>query len=63
MSTSRAGHDNLFSFKMHDVRLSSGQTDNQLAGKSLPHMQTLGYRGKYRPEYVIIEVTKRLPIE
>ena len=43
---SRAGHDNLSLFKMHDFRLSSKQADNQLAAKSLFHMQTLGYRLK-----------------
>ena len=44
--TLRAGHDNLSPFKMHDFRLSSRLADNQLAGKSLSHMQTLGYHGK-----------------
>ena len=32
--------------KMHDFHLSKQQADNQMAGKSLLHMQTLGYRGK-----------------
>ena len=50
----RAGHDNLSSFKIHDIRLSSRQADNQLAGKSLSHMQTLGYQGKMCPKYVIM---------
>ena len=45
-STLRAGHDNLSPFKIHDFRVSSRQADNQLAGKSLSHMQTLGYRDK-----------------
>ena len=36
------GHDNLSPFKMHGFRLSSRQADNQLAGKSLSHMQALG---------------------
>ena len=30
----------------YDFWLSSRQADNHLAGKSLSHMQTLGYRGK-----------------
>ena len=48
-SNDHAGHDNLSPFKIHvhDFRLSSWQADNQLAGKSLSHMQTLGYRGKW----------------
>ena len=33
-------------FKMHDFWLSLRQADNQLEGKSLSHMQTLGYHGK-----------------
>ena len=33
-------------FKIHDFRLSSWQADNQLLGKCLSHMQTLGYCGK-----------------
>ena len=36
-------HDNLSPFKIHDLRLSSQRADNQLAGKSLSHMQTLVY--------------------
>ena len=39
-------------FKMNDFPLSQ-QADNQLAGKSLTHMQILGYRCKKRPGYVI----------
>ena len=39
-------------FKMHFFRLSSRQADNQLAGKSLLHIQLLGYRDKKCPEYV-----------
>ena len=38
-------------FKMHDFRLSSPQANNQLAGKSLSHMQTFGYYGKKCLEY------------
>ena len=38
--------NNLSLFKKHDSRLSSWQADNQLVGKCLAHMQTLGYRGK-----------------
>ena len=38
---------------MHDFRLSSRQADNPLAGKSLLHMQTLGYHGKMCLKYVI----------
>ena len=34
-------------FKMHDFQLSSWQADNQLVGKSLSHMQTLGYPYKF----------------
>ena len=37
----------------YDFRLSSWQADNQLAGKSILHMQTLGYHGKMRLKYVI----------
>ena len=50
----RAGHDNLSPFKIHDFRLSSRQADNQLAGNSLTHMQTLGYHGKMCLKYVIM---------
>ena len=42
----RAGHDNLSPLKIHDFRLLSRRADNQLAGKSLSHMQSLGYRDK-----------------
>ena len=56
-STLRAGHDNLSPFKTHDFRLSSWQADNQLAGRSLSHMQTLGYHGKTCLKYVIIGYT------
>ena len=52
----RAGHDNLSPLKIHDFGLSSRQADNQLAGKSLSHMQTLGYQGKMCLKYVIITV-------
>ena len=52
-STLRARHDNLSPFKIHDFRLSSRQADNQLAGKSLSHFQTLGYHGKMCLKYVI----------
>ena len=52
-------HDNLSPFKIHDFRLSSRQADNQLAGKSLSHMQTLGYHGKMCLKYVIIYTIKR----
>ena len=52
-TTLRAGHDNLSPFKIHDFRLSSRQADNQLAGKSLSHMQTFGYHGKTCLKYVI----------
>ena len=52
-STSCAGHVNLSLFKMHDFWLSPRQADNQLTRKSLLHMQTLGYRRKWRPKYVI----------
>ena len=41
-------HDNLSPFKIHDFRLSSRRADNQLAGKGLSHMETLGYCGKKR---------------
>ena len=50
----RHGHDNLSLFKIHDFRLSSLQADNQLAGKSLSHMQTFGYHDKKCLKYVII---------
>ena len=46
LKPSTHGHDNLFPFKIDKFRLPSRQADNQLAGKSLSHMQTLGYRGK-----------------
>ena len=35
MTMSRAGHDNLSPFKIHDFQLSSRQTDNQVCGKVL----------------------------
>ena len=50
------GHDNLSLFKIHDFRLSSRQADNQLAGKSLLHMQTLGYQGKMCLKYMVMSV-------
>ena len=53
-----AGHDNLSPFKIHDFRLSSRQADNQLEGKSLSHMQTLGYHGKMCLKYVIMVDTE-----
>ena len=40
-------------FKMDEFWLSSWQAKNQLAEKSLSHIQTLGYHGKKCPEYVI----------
>ena len=45
-STLRAGHYNLSPFKIHDLRFSSRQADNQLGGKSLSHLQTLDYQAK-----------------
>ena len=53
LSTLRAGHDNLSPFKIHDFPLSSWQADNQLAGNSVSHMQTLGYHSKMSLKYVI----------
>ena len=58
MITLRAGHDNLSPFKIHDFRVLSRQADNQLAGKSLSCMQTLGYHGKKCLKYVIISCIK-----
>ena len=52
-TTLRAGHDNLSPFKIHDFQLSSRQADNQLVGKILLHMQTLGYQNKMCRKYVI----------
>ena len=51
---SRAGHDNLSPFQIHDFRLSSRQADNKFAGKCLSHMQNLGYRSKQCSKYVIM---------
>ena len=34
-----------------------GRFDNQLAGNTISHVQTLGYRVKYSSQYVIIENT------
>ena len=40
--------------RMCMIIVTSRSTNNQLAGKSLSHMQTFGYHGKKRLKYVII---------
>ena len=42
---------------MHDFRLSARRADNLRAGNTLSHIQTLGYRWKYRSKYVISGVS------
>ena len=48
---------NLSPFKIHGFR----RADNQMAGNTLSHMQTLGYRVRYSPEYVIIVYKYYIP--
>ena len=49
---------------MHDLRLSAGQADHQLAGKRVSHMQTLCYIliiiGKQCPKYRVFYMSARV---